>query len=146
MWQARKRLNSIGSQPAFQAMFFPETFFFFPLRSLTQDICLNPFMQEIRSWDDVPKFKNRQEEADFWAQTTIQPRLMNTAMVKPEIRESTTITLRLDPRMLSRLKRLARSRFLNYQSMLKQWLSERLEQEISSGAGLGSDWDRDRDR
>jgi hypothetical protein len=32
--------------------------------------------------------------------------------------------------MLARIKRIARSRFLNYQSMMKQWLSERLEEEI----------------
>ena len=32
--------------------------------------------------------------------------------------------------MLSRIKRLARSRFLNYQSMIKQWLSERMEIEL----------------
>ena len=36
----------------------------------------------------------------------------------------------MDPRMLARIKRLARSRYLNYQSMIKQWLSERMEQEI----------------
>jgi len=44
--------------------------------------------------------------------------------------ESVTITLRIDPRMLARIKRLARSRYLNYQSMIKQWLSERMEQEL----------------
>jgi hypothetical protein len=43
---------------------------------------------------------------------------------------STSITLRMDPRMLSRLKRLAAQRYLNYQSMMKQWLAERLEKEI----------------
>jgi hypothetical protein len=32
--------------------------------------------------------------------------------------------------MLSRIKRLARFRFLNYQSMIKQWLSERMEKEL----------------
>jgi bacterioferritin (cytochrome b1) len=32
--------------------------------------------------------------------------------------------------MLSRIKRVARSRYLNYQSMMKQWLAERLEEEI----------------
>jgi hypothetical protein len=32
--------------------------------------------------------------------------------------------------MLARIKRLARSRYLNYQSMIKQWLSERMENEI----------------
>jgi hypothetical protein len=46
-----------------------------------------------------------------------------------DVRESTTITLRFDPRMLSRIKRIARRRYLNYQSMIKQWLSERMEQE-----------------
>jgi predicted DNA binding CopG/RHH family protein len=38
--------------------------------------------------------------------------------------------LRIDPRMLSRIKRVARTRFLNYQSMIKQWLSERMENEL----------------
>ena len=46
-----------------------------------------------------------------------------------DARESTTVTLRFDPRMLARIKRLARSRYLNYQSMIKQWLSERIEKE-----------------
>jgi len=31
--------------------------------------------------------------------------------------------------MLSKIKRLARVRYIGYQSMIKQWLSERLEQE-----------------
>jgi Flp pilus assembly protein TadG len=44
--------------------------------------------------------------------------------------ESVTITLRIDPRMLARIKRLARMRYLNYQSMIKQWLSERMEHEL----------------
>jgi predicted DNA binding CopG/RHH family protein len=35
----------------------------------------------------------------------------------------------MDPRMLSRIKRLAAIRYLNYQSMIKQWLSERMEKE-----------------
>jgi hypothetical protein len=35
----------------------------------------------------------------------------------------------MDPRMLARIKRLARQRYLNYQSMIKQWLAERLEKE-----------------
>jgi predicted DNA binding CopG/RHH family protein len=47
-----------------------------------------------------------------------------------EISESVSITLRMDPRMLSRIKRLARSRYLNYQSMMKQWIAERMEGEL----------------
>ena len=52
---------------------------------------------------------------------------LTQATFKPE---SVTITLRIDPRMLARIKRLARSRYLNYQSMIKQWLSERMEHEL----------------
>jgi predicted DNA binding CopG/RHH family protein len=55
---------------------------------------------------------------------------MNQSLLRADNRESTTITLRFDPRLLSRLKRIARSRYLNYQSMIKQWLSERLEKEL----------------
>ena len=57
-------------------------------------------------------------------------RLMATSVHEADSRESTTITLRFDPRMLSRIKRIARGRFLNYQSMMKQWLAERLEDEM----------------
>jgi predicted DNA binding CopG/RHH family protein len=55
---------------------------------------------------------------------------MAASILEADSRDSTTITLRFDPRMLSRIKRIARSRFLNYQSMMKQWLAERLEEEI----------------
>jgi predicted DNA binding CopG/RHH family protein len=54
---------------------------------------------------------------------------MTSSTHQPDSRESTTITLRFDPRMLARIKRLARSRYLNYQSMMKQWLAERIEEE-----------------
>ena len=84
----------------------------------------------IAQWSEVPTFETEEEEAEFWARTRIDPRLMNTAILKADNRESTTVTLRFDPRMLARIKRLARSRYLNYQSMVKQWISERLEKEI----------------
>ena len=84
----------------------------------------------ISHWAEVPAFESEEEEVAFWLATRIEPRLMNTAILKSDTRESTTVTLRFDPRMLARIKRLARSRYLNYQSMIKQWLSERLEKEI----------------
>ena len=86
-------------------------------------------MKTIESWDQIPKFNHQKEEAAFWNVHRLDPRLMNASVHRPDNRESTTITLRFDPRMLARIKRIARSRYLNYQSMIKQWLSERLEQE-----------------
>jgi len=88
-------------------------------------------MRVFANWDDVPIFDSEGAEADYWAENRPALRLMEAAVTGgAEASESVTITLRIDPRMLSRIKRLARQRFLNYQSMIKQWLSERMEKEI----------------
>jgi predicted DNA binding CopG/RHH family protein len=87
-------------------------------------------MKVISRWSELPSFESEEAEALFWAGTRLDVRLMNNSILKADTRESTTITLRFDPRMLARIKRIARSRYLNYQSMIKQWLSERLEKEI----------------
>lgn len=84
----------------------------------------------LRAWKEVPPFDTEEEECKFWERHQLDARLMQMSVHQPDIRESTTITLRFDPRMLSRIKRIARGRFLNYQSMIKQWLSERMEQEL----------------
>ena len=89
-----------------------------------------PTLKVIRAWKDVPAFETDEHEGQFWAQHQLDGRLMQVSVHRPDVRESTTITLRFDPRMLSRIKRIARRRYLNYQSMIKQWLSERLEQEL----------------
>jgi predicted DNA binding CopG/RHH family protein len=87
-------------------------------------------MRVFSNWDDVPLFDSEEAEAAFWAENRPDIRLMESAVAAAsESSESVTITLRMDPRMLARIKRLARSRYLNYQSMIKQWLSERMEQE-----------------
>jgi predicted DNA binding CopG/RHH family protein len=88
-------------------------------------------MNAVTSWDEVPLFDSDEAEAAFWADNRIELRLMESSVAAgSEMAESVTITLRIDPRMLSRIKRVARSRYLNYQSMIKQWLSERMEQEL----------------
>jgi len=87
-------------------------------------------MNVISNWNEVPDFESDEEEHEFWLQNSLNPRLINSSIRSPDSRESTTITLRFDPRMLSRIKRIARSRFLNYQSMMKQWLAERMEEEM----------------
>lgn len=92
---------------------------------------MNRPLSSIASWEDVPIFESESAEAQYWAETRLELRLMESSMMaSSEMSESVTISLRMDPRMLSRLKRLARSRYLNYQSMIKQWISERLENEM----------------
>ena len=89
-------------------------------------------MRAFASWEEVPLFDSDEGESAFWAENRPALRLMEVALAgnTGDSAESVTITLRIDPRMLARIKRLARSRFLNYQSMIKQWMSERMEQEL----------------
>jgi predicted DNA binding CopG/RHH family protein len=87
-------------------------------------------VKTISTWSQIPNFDSEEDEAQFWADTQIEARLMNGSLLKADNRDSTTITIRFDPRMLARIKRIARSRYLNYQSMIKQWLAERLEKEL----------------
>ncbi|MGA0901226.1 MAG: CopG family antitoxin [Luteolibacter sp.] len=88
-------------------------------------------MKIITAWTDLPDFEDVHTEANFWDEHQLDSKLMAASVHESDSRESTTITLRFDPRMLSRIKRIARSRYLNYQSMLKQWLAERLEDEAT---------------
>ena len=87
-------------------------------------------MDIVTNWEDIPSFTCEHDEAKFWVQHRLDPKIMEQSIVGADQSESTTITLRIDPRMLARVKRLARARYLNYQSMIKQWLSERLESEL----------------
>ena len=90
-------------------------------------------MTQVTNWEDVPLFDSEAAEAAFWGENSVSMRLMESSVASSsESTESVTITLRIDPRMLARIKRLARERYLNYQSMIKQWLSERMEQEFRS--------------
>ena len=77
----------------------------------------------------MPSFADEQAEADFWAEHQLDPHLIRGSVHNLDSKESTTITLRFDPRMLSKIKRIAKGRYLNYQSMMKQWLAERIEDE-----------------
>ena len=94
---------------------------------------MNSNLNTISSWEEVPLFDSEQAEALFWSENRPDARLMEGAVSgASETSESVAISLRIDPRMLSRMKRLARARFLNYQSMMKQWLSERMELEMAN--------------
>ena len=87
-------------------------------------------MDVVTQWEAIPAFASEREEVQYWLTHRLDAKLIEESVAGADQSESTTITLRIDPRMLSRVKRLARSRYLNYQSMIKQWISERLETEF----------------
>ena len=64
-------------------------------------------MRVITRWRDIPDFETPEDERKFWSETSLDPRLMNSSILKTDNRESMTVTLRFDPRMLARIKPLA---------------------------------------
>jgi predicted DNA binding CopG/RHH family protein len=86
----------------------------------------------------LPKFESEEQERSFWAEhdsadfvdwSGAQRRAFPN--LRPTLR---TISLRLPESMIGHLKVLANKRDIPYQSLLKQFLAERLQRELSKGA------------
>ena len=82
----------------------------------------------------IPKFESEDQERDFWADHDSsdyvdwsQGHRVTFSNLKPSTR---TISLRLTVSMLEELKLLANKRDVPYQSLLKIFLAERIEQEL----------------
>ena len=82
----------------------------------------------------IPKFKSEEEEREFWATADSTEYVdwdRGNRLVLPKLKPSLkTISLRLPEPMLAELKLLANKRDVPYQSLLKIFLAERIEQEL----------------
>ena len=86
----------------------------------------------------IPRFSSEDREREFWATADTtdyidwkQARRMLFPKLRPSLK---TISLRLPEIMLEELKLLANKRDVPYQSLLKIFLSERIEQELKSAS------------
>ena len=82
----------------------------------------------------IPKFKNEDEEREFWAAHDStdyidwsKSKKLVLSKLKPSIK---TISLRLPESMLEEPKLLANKKDVPYQSLLKIFLAERIEEEL----------------
>ena len=82
----------------------------------------------------IPKFENEDEEREFWATHDStdhvdwsRAKAASFSRLKPSTR---TISLRLPEPLLENLKMLANKRDVPYQSLLKIFLAERIDQEL----------------
>lgn len=84
---------------------------------------------------EIPSFKNAQEEAAFWdAHDSAEYIDWKNAKktIFPNLKPSTeAISLRLPAPLLARIKNLANEKDVPYQSLMKVYLSERVERELS---------------
>ena len=88
----------------------------------------------------IPKFKNEDQERQFWAThsaldyfDTSKARRVTFPNLKPSVK---TISIRLPQMMLEELKLLANKRDVPYQSLLKMFLAERIEKELTHSTKL----------
>lgn len=81
----------------------------------------------------IPKFKNEDEERDFWAthDTTDYFDLNHKVVLDlSNLKRSTRpITVRLPEALISSLKKIANKKDVHYQSLLKLFLAEKVREE-----------------
>ena len=85
----------------------------------------------------IPSFKSEDEEREFWA-THDSTEFVDWSKAKravfPNLKLSTkTISLRLPESTIAALKVLANKRDVPYQSLLKVFLAEKVEEELRHG-------------
>ena len=84
----------------------------------------------------IPEFQNEDAEREFWAQHDSAEYLdwdQAERVVLPKLKPATkTISLRLSESMLNELKLLANKMDVPYQSLIKIYLRERIDQDLRS--------------
>jgi predicted DNA binding CopG/RHH family protein len=94
----------------------------------------------------IPQFKSEDEEREFWDSHSfldfpeeveeVEP-FSPTPKLKEEIlsgkrrRKMKKISLRFDPYLIEMIKKIAKRKSIPYQSLIRMWLAERLEEELS---------------
>lgn len=81
----------------------------------------------------IPKFKNEDQEREFWAShdttdyfDTDKPIELDLSRLKPS---TESISLRLPQYLLARIKQIAHSKDVPYQSLIKIFLDEKIREE-----------------
>lgn len=84
----------------------------------------------------IPKFRSEDEEREFWATHDSSEYIdwkKAKRVVLPELKPSLkTISLRLPESMIEELKLLAHKKDVPYQSLLKLFLSEKINEELKA--------------
>jgi len=92
----------------------------------------------MKKLNKIPKFKNEDEERDFWANND-SSKFIDWSKSKsasfPNLKPTTkTISIRLPEHLIESLKTLANKRDVPYQSLIKIILKERIDQEFRNSA------------
>ncbi len=100
-------------------------------------------MKEISDPKEIPAFATEQEEADFWATHSLgmgvleQMQPIPPGELPPPRPRTKPVAIRFDPDVLRRLQALARKKGKGYQTLLKEFVLERLYEEEKREGLLG---------
>jgi hypothetical protein len=100
---------------------------------------------------EIPKFSTEEEEREFWDTHEFtpywdqmedvtdsppphlamrDPSEPSTARRRPDAGPMELISLRFPPEMIESIRGIAKRRHLPYQTMVRSWVAERMEQEL----------------
>ncbi|GAA5533704.1 CopG family antitoxin [Deinococcus aluminii] len=86
------------------------------------------YMPLINSRAEIPEFATEEEYIEFWQTHSIGPSLIEEGKNAPKF-QALAARLRLDEDMEKRLKHVAALKKVPYQTLLKQFVAERLYEE-----------------
>ena len=81
----------------------------------------------------IPKFKSDQEAAQFWDTHSLIEFEDDLELVREKVfvkPEKQVMTIRVDKKLANALKIIAREKGINYSTLARMWLIERLKKEI----------------
>ena len=107
---------------------------------------VHPTSITIDQVEDIPDFRNEAEEHAFWASHEFSDSLWDQAEpfgrneLPPARSVTKPVAIRFDEHTLERIRVLARKRHKGYQTLLKEFVTERLyEEEKREGLQTGSE-------
>lgn len=86
----------------------------------------------------IPSFKSERDEFDFWSTHDSIDYLNDTKEVREQVEMTRRklpkkrITMLLDPRIKTKLEKIAAEKGIPYQTLIQIWLREKVNQEIKS--------------
>jgi hypothetical protein len=101
-----------------------------------------PRIKEVKDLSEIPSFKSEREEAEFWSTHGLSEALLAKMQplddVLPPARPRTRpIAVRFDDDVIGRLKVLAARKHKGYQTLLKEFVIERLYEEEKRAGLIG---------
>jgi predicted DNA binding CopG/RHH family protein len=89
-----------------------------------------------KSRSKIPKFKNEDEEFEFWSMRDSTELFSETEEVTQKLEVSKTrkkrITMLLEPKLKAQLQKIAQEKGIGYQTLIQMWLKEKVNQMIKS--------------